>query len=298
MRFAITGGNGFIGSFLAEELLKSGHEVRIIDLIGHPVIDKHTKYSKADICDPDSLRKCFNGIEQVIHLAAYSKIQDCIKNPQTAFRINIGGTLNVLLAAKDCGVKRVVYASSSSIYGDQTSLPFKENMSACLLNPYAATKFEGEQLCSGFARWCGIETVSLRLFNVYGSEAAVNGEAEYPSVVERFLHQKRLGQRLTIIGNGRQKRDLVNVKDVIHAFIAASSSKLVGRGEVVNIGSGISYSVSEIADWIGGEIIRIDKRYIEAYETRADVTQARKFLNWQSKFDLKNWITDRVYKKK
>lgn len=290
MRFAITGGCGFIGSFLAEELSKAGHKVRIVDLIDDGAAGRHIEYRKADICNLSGLRECFDGIEQVIHLAAYSKIQDCIKNPAITFHINVGGTLNVLLAAKDSGVKRIIYSSSSSVYGDQRSLPFKENMPVILLNPYAATKFEGERLCSEFANWCGVETVSLRLFNVYGSDAAVNGKTDCPSVVELFLHQKKSGQSLTVIGNGQQKRDLVHVKDVAGAFVAATNSKLIGNGEVINIGSGVNHSVSEIANWVGGEIINVNERYAEAHETLADIGRARKLLNWRPKYDLKKWI--------
>lgn len=292
MRFAVTGGNGFIGSSLAEELLRADHKVRIVDWASRLVASEPVEYKKADICNLSDLRECFAGIEQVVHLAAYSKIQDCIKNPEIAFRVNVGGTLNVLLAAKDCGVKRVIYASSSSVYGDQKVLPFKEDGPVHLLNPYAATKYEGEQLCGEFAKWCGLETVSLRLFNVYGSNAAVDGGADCPSVVELFLRQKKLGQQLTIIRDGRQRRDLVYVKDAAAAFAAAASSGLVGQGEVINIGSGVNHSVSEIAKLVGGETISADERYAEAYETLADISQAESLLGWKPRIKLRDWISN------
>lgn len=297
MRFIITGGNGFIGAFLVKKMLEDGHEVRVVDSADCSGAVE-VGCNKTDVRDLEDLKKNFKDGECVIHLAAYSKIKDCIKNPEMAFRVNVGGTLNVLLAAKDCGVRRVIYASSSSVYGDQMTLPFKEDGPVRLLNPYAATKYEGERLCGEFAKWCDLETVSLRLFNVYGSDAAVKGEADCPSVVELFLRQRKLGQRLTVIGDGQQRRDFVYVEDTAAAFAAAANSSLVGQGEVINIGSGVSHSVSEIAKLVGGETVSVDERYAEAQATLADITQAQKLLGWQPRHNLREWIKSMVYAQK
>jgi UDP-glucose 4-epimerase len=294
MRFAITGGNGFIGSFLAKELVKNGHFVRIVDLTDSAIAIRDVEYQKVDICSLQDLERAFDGIEYVAHLAAYSKIKDCIKNPNLAFGINVGGTLNVLLAARSRGISRVVYASSSSVYGDQTSLPFREDMSVCLLNPYAATKFGGEQICREFHKWCGLDVVALRLFNVYGSESAITGMADCPSVVEIFLKQRKSGQELTIIGDGSQRRDLVHVSDVAAAFMMAAESNLVGHGEFINIGSGVSHSVAEIAGLVSGKAIEVGSRYKEASETLADIRKAEKLLSWKPSQDLKEWIRSQL----
>ena len=294
MKVAITGGSGFIGSVLAEELLRAGHKVRIVDLSRGFVSNKKIEYKRADICAQDRLKNSFKDVDCVVHLAAYSKIRNCIKNPELAFRINVGGTLNVLLSAKACGVRRVIYASSSSVYGNQASFPFREDMPVRLLNPYASTKFGGEQICREFPKWCSIEVVALRLFNVYGSDDAILGNVDCPSVVEIFMKQKKLGQKLTVIGDGGQKRDLVHVSDVAAAFKAAIESKLVGRGEIINVGSGVSHSVAEIARLISGGAIEIGNRYEEAYETLADISRAKKLLKWKPKQDLKKWIVSQI----
>ncbi|MEK7564666.1 MAG: NAD-dependent epimerase/dehydratase family protein [Patescibacteria group bacterium] len=297
MRFAITGGCGFIGSQLSIHLLELDYDIRVIDkiAIGSSPYWSGFDYSKidyceVDICSPGDMDECFKDVDYVFHLASYARIKDCLANPNLARKINVGGTLNVLLAAEKNKVKRLVYTSSSSAYGDQDNLPWKEDMPIKLLNPYASTKYAGEILCQLFGEANRLETVSLRLFNVYGSVSAIEGKVDCPSVVEILLKQKRNDQALTIIGDGKQKRDLVNVKDVAKAFVAASTSKLVGKGEVINIGSGSNYSVSEIANWIGGETTKLDNRYAEAYETLADISKAKELLNWQPEHNLKDWI--------
>ena len=298
MRFAVTGGCGFIGAQLSIHLLELGYDVKVIDktaIKASPYWSgfdySEIDYQETDLCSLEGMYQCFKNIDYVFHLASYARIKDCLANPGLALKINVGGTLNVLLAAEKNKVKRLIYAGSSSAYGNEGNLPWKENAPIKLLNPYASTKYAGEILCRFFSETNRLETVSLRLFNVYGSVPAIEGKADCPSVVEILLKQNKNNLPLTIIGDGKQKRDLVNVKDVIIAFVAASGSKLIGKGEVINIGSGVNHSVSEIANWIGGgKIDRSDSRYIEAYETLADVTRAQELLNWRPSHDLESWI--------
>lgn len=306
MKFAITGGCGFIGSQLSIHLIELGHDVRVIDNMDIKSSSywngfdyKKIDYRKVDICSFEDVSKCLKNVDYVFHLASYAqvksnKIKDCLDNPDLARQINVGGTLNVLLAAEKNKVKRLIYAGSSSAYGDKQSLPWREDSPIKLLNPYASTKYVGDVLCQLFSDSNRLETVILRMFNVYGSLAAIDGKVSCPSVVEILLSQRKNNLPLTIIGDGKQKRDLVNVKDIILAFVMASNSKLVGKGEVINIASGVSHSVLEIAKWIGGEIVKIDNRYTEAYETLADISKAKELLNWQPKFDLKSWIKSQI----
>lgn len=292
-RVAVTGGNGFIGSVLVRKLAEHDYLVRSLDLAEPSCRISGVEYLRSDICLMPDLLEAFSGVDYVMHLASYSKIKDCIRNPVIAFHVNVVGTLNVLLAARSCGVKRVIYSSSSSAYGNQKTLPFREDMPVCLLNPYASTKFLGESICVESAKCGNVETVALRLFNVFGSELAINGNVDCPSVVEIFLKQKRLGQNLTVIGDGSQRRDLVYVEDVAAAFEAAIERDSV-NGEVINIGSGVSYSVAEIAQMVSGETVEVGSRYQEADETLADISKAEIMLCWKPKVKLPCWIQSQL----
>ncbi len=292
MKFVITGGAGFIGSRLAETLIRQDHTVAVIDTAADPKPNSHPRveYHVKDILD-ESVKGVFSGADGVFHLAAFSKTSSCIEQPETAEDINIGGTLNILRAV----TKRLVFASSASVYFKNRKLPFREDDRIDgFITPYAFTKYVGEILCRQFSSLNGIETVSLRLFNVYGSVKAVEGVSPCPSVVEIFLNQKREGKPLSIVGDGSQRRDLVYVDDVVRALVATMLSPRAWRGEVINIGSGRNYSVEYLAFLVGSNIVRIKERYLEPQETLADITRAEEWLGWQPKMHLEDWVSNMI----
>lgn len=296
--FAVTGGLGFIGSHVVQKLLADGYAVKAIDVI--PIeasvyadpLKGHGNfcYCMADICSLRDLRRCFEGVDGVFHFGAYSKIKLCLENPALASMVNVGGTYNVLSAARECGVRRIVYAASSSAYGNAGKIPFSENMPPKPEGPYAVTKYLGEVLCRGFSEWYGLETISLRFFNVYGSIPAISGFADCPSVVEVFLKLKKNSQPLNLVGDGKQSRDFIHVSDAADASAKAMLSGNAMLGKIVNIGSGEKHSVAEIAEWIGGPTINAPSRYEEAPETLADISQAESLLSWEPKIKLREWI--------
>jgi UDP-glucose 4-epimerase len=201
----------------------------------------------------------------------------------------VTGTLNVLSAAKDAGVRRVVYAASSSAYGDQDKMPLVEDMPPKPQSPYALHKYAGELYCRMWSEIYGIETVALRYFNVYGPRQSEEGA--YALVIAKFLKQKRDGGPLTITGDGTQTRDFTHVRDIVAADILAMESGKVGKGEVINIGAGKNYSVNEIAALIGGKTRYIEPR-IEPHDTLADNTRASELLGWKPSVSIEDGIAE------
>lgn len=290
VKVLVTGGAGFIGSHLVDALLERGFEVHIIDNLStgkKENINPDACFHKADIRDFANITPLFQGVMFVFHLAAFARVQPSIDDPKTTNDININGTLNVLLAAKDAKVKRVIYSASSSAYGDQNDLPLREDMNPSPLSPYGLQKYVGELYCGIFSRLYGLGTVSLRYFNVYGPRASVGGA--YDLVLGRFLEQRKKGEPLTIVPDGSQSRDFTYVKDVVRANILAAESLKVGKGEVINIGGGKNYSILEIADIIGGPKVFIEPR-IETKHTLADISKAKELLGWQPETSFKEGI--------
>jgi UDP-glucose 4-epimerase len=288
----VTGGAGFIGSHLADALVSKGFEVHIIDNLSggkKENINPKAIFHKADIRYPDQINPFFQGAKFVFHLAALPRVQISIEDPKTTHDVNVNGTLNVLLASKEAGVKRVIFAASSSAYGDQKKFPLKETFAASPLSPYGLQKYMGEQLCRLFSQIYNLETVSLRYFNVYGSRFGLEGA--YSLVIGRFLEQRRLGQPLTIVPSGKQSRDFTHIDDIARANILAMTSTKVGRGEVINIGGGNDYSVNKIAALIGGPTVFVEPR-IEPRRTLADISLAQELLGWQPKKNLEKGIAE------
>lgn len=291
MKFLVTGGAGFIGSHLVDALIAQGGEVKIIDnlLTGkREYLNPKAEFLKLDIRNLDEIRPHFDRVEAVFHLAALPRIPISIENPAETHAINTAGTLNVLIAARDAGVKKVVYSASSSAYGNQDKLPLREDMPPNPLNPYAVQKYVGEIYCRIFAELYGLKTVSLRYFNVYGPRQHTDGA--YAPVMGIFLRQKAAGEALTVTGDGEQTRDFTYVSDVVQANILAYESNRVGKGEVINIGSGKNYSVNAIARLIGGKIFHIPERLGEIKNTLADITLAKKLLGWEPRVDIEEGI--------
>ncbi|MEI6596727.1 MAG: NAD-dependent epimerase/dehydratase family protein [bacterium] len=291
----VVGGAGFIGSNLVDELINQGYEVTVIDnlLTGKKEnINSKAEFIEADIRDLEKIKPIFIGVDYVFHLAALPRIQLSIDDPIKSNDINLNGTLNVLVAARDAKVKRFIYSASSSAYGRQLSLPWVETMPPNPISPYGLQKYVGEVYAKIFYEIYGLPTVCLRYFNIYGKRQP--NEGAYCSVISNFLKQKQNGEPLTIVGDGVQTRDFTGVADAVKANIMAAENEKVGHGELINIGRGQPYSVNEVANMIGGPKINIAPRF-EVSGSYADNNLAKKLLGWEPTVDLANWIED--YKK-
>lgn len=295
MHYLITGGAGFIGTNLVIELLKQNHQVRVLDnYAGGEFADRlqagsGAEYIEGDIRDKESLKRSLQDIDGVFHMAALPRVVYSVEHPKETHDVNVNGTLNVLLAARDAGVKRVVFSSSSSTYGDQEVYPLKEDgVIKKPLAPYALHKYIGEHYCRLFAGLYTLQTVSLIYFNVYGSFCDPNGA--YALVIGKFLQQKKNGEPLTIRGNGEMYRDYTHVSDVAQANILAMTAETVGKGETINIGNNNPYSVNQLATLIGGPTVNVPEFPGEMRYTRADNTKAKELLGWESKIGLEEGI--------
>ena len=296
LKVLVTGGAGFIGSNLVEKLLELGHDVISIDNESSQSnevfywAEKSSNY-KLDICDYDRIRPLFEEVDIVYHLAAEARIQPSLNNPILTAKTNALGTCTILQCAREAGVKRVIYSSTSSAYGRKNSTPSVESMQKDCLTPYSVTKTCGEELCKMFTDLFGLETVVFRYFNVYGERQPIKGQ--YAPVVGIFLKQKKEGLPMTIVGDGLQRRDFTHVSDVVEANLSASNLKNKNiSGELFNIGTGRNYSIIDIKDMIGSEFTNLPKRMGEAQETLADITKAKKMLDWSPKVVLEDWITN------
>lgn len=299
----VTGGAGFIGSHLVDKLIKTGHQVRVIDnlsLGSKENVNPKAEFRGKDIRDFYVLNyyHIFENVDCVFHLAAMPRIQPSIINPDESFTNNLLGTHNVLMAAKEAGVKKVIYSGSSSVYGDQNRLPLHEEMITYPKNPYALHKKMGEELCLQFWKLYQLQTVCLRYFNVYGERQPVEGD--YATVVGIFLQQRVKGCPLTIVGSGQQRRDFTHVSDVVEANISAMES-VEAVGQVINIGTGKNYSINEVADLVDNSESKVGRKHLpsrpgEVRETLADISKARKLLGFRPTMSLKVWIQQQLKK--
>jgi UDP-glucose 4-epimerase len=295
----VTGGAGFIGSNIVARLLSLGHEVRVIDDESSDA--HHSFYWQKDaknyiysILDYEKIRSIFNDVDYVFHLAAESRIGPTIEDPVKATYINTLGTNIVLQCAKQAGVKRVIYSSTAGAYGNNP-IPNTETQEDNPLNPYSVSKVNGEKVCKLYTDMYDLPTIILRYFNVYGSNQPIRGQ--YASVIGTFGRQKRDKKPMTIVGDGEQRRDFVNVLDVVNANINAALNDIDSQyfGTVFNIGSGINYSVNDIANMIEGETTFIPERFGEIRESLSNIEKARKILNWEPTFVLPGWLHEHGY---
>ncbi len=294
MKTLVTGGAGFIGSNLVDALVERGDEVIILDNLStgkRANINSQAQFIEVDLRDLEKIKPYFNGVDYVFHCAALARVQPSIEDPVRYNDHNVNGTLNVLVAARDAKVKRIVYSASSSAYGNQTQMPLKENMPPQPMSPYGLQKYIGEEYCSLFSLVYQLPTVCLRYFNVYGPRMVLEGA--YASVIGIFANQRLHQAPLTIVGDGEQKRDYTFVKDVVRANIAAAESN-VSDGRPINIGRSSNFSVNEVAAMIGGPTTNLPPR-LEPRETLADNSLARELLGWTPQVDLPAWILE--YKK-
>lgn len=298
----VTGGAGFIGSHLAEELARRGYYVIILDDLSTGRMENIaglSKGSKADfikgsITDLALLQKSFQGVDYVFHQAAIPSVPRSVENPLASHEANITGTLNVLLAARDTSVKKVIYASSSSVYGDTPTLPKREDMLPNPQSPYAVTKLAGEYYCQAFEQGYGLSTVCLRYFNVYGPRQVPS--SQYAAVIPRFVQRAREGSPPIIFGDGEQTRDFTFVKDAVEANILAAERDARG---IFNIGKGEKSSINELAELIiklvGNklEATHREPRRGDIRHSLADISKARGF-GYEPRYCLESGLRETI----
>jgi nucleoside-diphosphate-sugar epimerase len=292
VKAAVVGGAGFIGSNLVDALVARGDDVIVVDNLSTGYrrnLNPAAPLSEIDVSeDSEQLTRALNGREVVFLTAAMPRVPRSIEDPVATHAVNVTGALRVLKAAVDAGVRRVVYSSSSSVYGDQATLPLTEDMHPGPLNPYACQKLMGEIYARNFAHIYGLETVCLRYFNVYGPRQVTEGA--YRLVISIFMDQRRQGQAMTIHGDGQQTRDFTWVGDVVRANILAAESDRVCRGEPINIGAGTEVSVNRVAELIGGPVVHVPPRGFDERFKRAGIQRAREFLNWEPQVQIEEGI--------
>lgn len=279
--YLITGGAGFIGTNLSERLAREGHRVIVVDDLSAGNAERlpeSVALYRLDICKTGPLTALMQGVDVVVHLAALPRVQFSIEHPFDAQRVNVEGTLSVLESARKAGVKRIVYAASSSAYGDQDVMPLKETLPPQPKSPYGLHKYMGECMMKLWHDIHKIETVSLRFFNVYGPHFDPDGA--YALVIGKFLKQRSEGKPMTITGDGEQTRDFTHVVDTVDAIVRASQDERVGHSEVFNVGAGRNISVNEIARLIGGPVEYIPAR-LEPKHTLADSSYIELALGWK-----------------
>ncbi len=298
-RFLVTGGAGFIGSNLCEMLLDDGHSVRVIDNLATGKEENLGKvigsveFIKGDIREPAALQTAASGCEYIIHLAALGSVPRSVDDPLTTHEVNATGTLNVLNAARAEGVKRVVCASSSSVYGDTPVLPKQEDMTPTPLSPYAVSKLTGEHYCKVFHRVYGLETVSLRYFNVYGRKQ--DPGSQYAAVIPRFISALLRGEAPVIYGDGGQTRDFTYVDDCNQANIKACFAE-GSAGMHFNIGCGQRISILDLFRKIREKTgSRIEPQFAPARkgdvrDSLASIEKARAILGYEPAFNVDSAI--------
>lgn len=294
MKTIVTGGCGFIGSHIVELLLQKGHEVTVLDNLSTGRRENianfagRIKFTECDVSKPDDWMSIFKGADWVFHIAALADIVPSIQRPADYFHSNVDGTFNVLEAARAAGVKRFVYAASSSCYGIPDKYPTPETAPIKPQYPYALTKFLGEQLVMHWVQVYKLPAVSLRFFNVYGPRSRTSGT--YGAVFGVFLAQKLAGKSFTVVGDGKQTRDFTYVSDVANAVLAAAESSIVG--EIFNVGSGKTVSVNRIVELLGGDKIYIPKRPGEPDCTFADISKIKKMIGWEPKITIEEGVKE------
>ena len=292
----VTSGCGFIGSNIVDRLISDGHEVIVLDNKSADnakfFVNEKAQYACQDISNYQLTNTFYAGVDYVFHLAAESRIGPSIDNPLDTVQKNCLGTATVLQCARKWGVKKVMYSSTSSGYGNNPH-PNVETQPDDCLNPYSVTKIAGEKLCKMYTDLFGMKTVTFRYFNVYGDRAPRTGQ--YSPVIGIFFRQRDAGEDLTIVGDGEQRRDFVHVSDVVSANLAAAFNDVddVHYGQVYNVGSGKNYSVNEIASWISDKQVHLPERVGEVRVSLANIDKIKSVFGWEPKVDLEEWVRSR-----
>jgi UDP-glucose 4-epimerase len=305
MKYLITGGCGFIGSHLVRELLRQNNEVVVLDDLSTGFLeylpeDEKVSVIQVDLSNWNDLSRnfsCFKGIHGVFHLAAQARIQTSIENPFSTHNSNVNGIINLLEIMRMMGVYKIVYSASSSSYGE-SEIPCREGTLMDCLNPYSLSKYVGELYCQTWGKLHGIKNISLRYFNVYGQRSPLEGP--YATVIGLFFRQAlKDNTPLTIVGDGEQKRDFTNVKDIVKANVLAMQKIHDIDGETINIGTGENYSINQVARFVKDSLfsygvaatqVSIPPRLGETRESLADVTKAKELLGWEASVPLNTGI--------
>lgn len=296
--YLVTGGAGFIGSHLTEELLRRGHRVRVLDNLstgkrGNLAHLREVEFLEGDVADMDACVRAVQGVEYVLHQAAIPSVPRSVKDPVTSNRSNIDGSLNILVAARDAGVRRVVYAGSSSAYGDTPTLPKHESMPTSPLSPYALQKLVAEQYCQMFTRLYGLETVTIRYFNVFGPRQ--DPGSPYSGVISLFSTALLEGRRPTIYGDGEQTRDFTYVANVVDGVLRACEAE-GAAGEVINVATGGRISLNQLLramnEIVGTQIepIHAEARAGDVRDSQADISRARQLLGYEPTIALEEGL--------
>jgi UDP-glucose 4-epimerase len=306
----VTGGAGFIGSHLVDALLQRGDTVRVLDNFstGDPAnldsVAGRIDVIEGDITDPDTVQMAMKGVEVVFHQAALASVPRSVANPLATHRACVDGTLNILLAARDAGVRRVVYAASSSAYGNSARLPKTETDPTAPLSPYAVAKLAGEQYCAAFSEVYGLETVRLRYFNVYGPRQTP--DSPYAAVIPLFIRAMSEGRPPLVHGDGQQSRDFTFVRDVVQANLCAAEAPGVS-GRVYNVAGGKRVSLLNLIHMLS-ELMRVEARpeFVpsrpgDVKHSQADISRAMAELGYRPTTDIRDglqaciqWATERV----
>ena len=290
--YLVTGGAGFIGSNLVDELLRRGHGVCVLDNVSTGRLENlagvrdRIEFFDADICNLETIRPCFAGVHYVLHLAALPSVPRSVADPLSANKVNIEGTLNVLLASRDAKVKRVVFAASSAAYGDNPTLPRVESHEPLPMSPYALTKLAGEYYCQIFTRLYGVEAVALRYFNIFGPRQ--NPHSQYTGVLSKFIAAYIKGTTPTIFGDGEQSRDFTYVDNVVDATLRACTAP-EAPGRVINVGVGgrftLNQTIALLNEIFGKQVTpRYDPpRGGDVLHSQANISLARQVLGYEPK---------------
>lgn len=288
----VTGGAGFIGSNLAAALVEAGWDTHLVDIdfgFRDATLPPEATRHLLDLRKTDELQAAFDGADVVFHTAALPRVPYSIEHPVETTDANITGTASVLTAASRAKVRRVVYSASSSAYGNQETMPLVETMPANPGHPYGLQKYVGELFAKLWVDVYGLETVSLRYFNVYGP--GLDPRGAYALAIGKFLQARQEGTPITIFGDGTITRDFTHVRDVVRANMLAAESPKVGKGEAINIGAGKNITIQKLAEMFGGEIQYGPPR-IEAHDTLADNRLAKELLGWEPTISLEDGIAE------
>jgi UDP-glucose 4-epimerase len=301
--YLVTGGGGFIGSHIVEKLVGMGEKVRVFDNFSFgkaenlKQVEGQVEIISGDLLDAAALGQAMSGVRVVFHQAALRSVPFSVENPTLVNRVNVEGTLNVFVAARDAGVKRVVYASSSSVYGKSPTLPKREQDVLAPISPYAASKAAGEYYGKVFTELYGLETVGLRYFNVYGPRQDPN--SQYAAVIPRFINWGFQGQPLEIHGDGLQSRDFTYIDNVVSANLHAAESQL-GAGGVFNVGQGRAHTLLEVVDLLEDiigtklQLLHIAGRAGDVRHTQADISEAQRCLGYTPEISFEEGLSRTV----
>lgn len=297
----VTGGAGFIGSNLVEYLLEKGFKVRVLDNLSTGRLDNirvflsDIDFVEGDICDREMVRNAVEGMDYVFHQAALPSVPRSIEDPHTTNKVNVEGTLNLLLEARDAGVKRFVYASSSSVYGNTKAIPKREDMPVFPKSPYALSKYAGERYCQIFNEIYGLETVCLRYFNVFGPRQ--DPTSQYAAVIPKFIYQIKCGGPVTIYGDGSQSRDFTYVKNVVIAnYLAALAPGI--DGEVFNIACGKRMTINKLTHFLMNEMgYKVEITYLpgrkgEIMHSQASTEKAKQLLSYKPEVEIEDGLRE------